>query len=146
MELRKQSIFMDKKPKRTPEKNSGDVKVDQVHIPISDLVRDFVASGQIYAQNRAQMYHDRYGKDSMESFKPINPGADPTEFEEYANEVSDHATALIEEELKNRDRKSKETPAKGPSPDENGGLSGEGNESGNGQENIPDRAGKGGDS
>ena len=87
MELRTQSIYMKEKPKRFGEINTGDVITDVIHIPMNDLIADFIQAGGRLERAREEYYHDRYGKDDMSDFTPLRPGADPVEADIYMESV-----------------------------------------------------------
>jgi hypothetical protein len=78
------------RPPTVGETNSGEQKTDTIYIPMSDLIRDFVAAGGRLQRAREEYYHDKYGRDEMEDFTPLANGADPTEAAEYVEAVSTH--------------------------------------------------------
>lgn len=98
-----------KRPEKNPEINSGEMITDQIHIPISALLKDFREAGIRLQDERAKYYHDKFGNDEMTDFVPPNPSADPVMRDAYLNEVTAKLRAKmdkVEKELEDA-RKSK---------------------------------------
>lgn len=104
--IRKQKIYESDPPATKGEVNSGELITDEVHIPLPDLVADFIQAGARLQRQREEYYHDKYGKDEMEDFVPMPPSADPTEAQVFMESVSARLQAKaskIEEEQHARD-------------------------------------------
>lgn len=132
----KQEKFFTKydRPEHPGETNDGPLITSDIHVDTNDLIREFRDAGLRLQDHRAA-FHDPSGKDNMEDFVPLNPGADPIEAQEYAEAVSAHIEEVVEDAK--RKQQSETAPETG-SPPEAGTPR---NKGGNGDSDLSEGAG-----
>lgn len=129
------------RPKKKPEINSGELITDEVHIPISDLVRDFIKNGERLQAERAKYYHDRFGKDEMKDFVPPNVNADPVLMDNYIKAAADHLEKR-QEAIEKARKKAEEDVRKSREAEAQRSARQEGKQDGDGGQDLPEGAGQ----